>query len=57
MTLDPDQPATENVTLMTIVGGVVGGLVALGFIIGFAAFLTIICLRTKGIKINLPIYQ
>ena len=51
MTLDPDQPATENSTLITIIGGVVGGLVGLVFIIGFAAILTIICLRRKGMQI------
>ena len=48
MTVDPDQPVTEN---STIVGGVVGGLVGLGFIIGFVAFLTVIYLRRKGIQI------
>ena len=45
-----DQSATENNITAIIVGGVIGGLAALMLIIGFATFLTILCLRKQGIQ-------
>ena len=45
-----DQSATENNIGAIIVGGMIGGLAALVLIIGFATFLTILCLRKKGIQ-------
>jgi hypothetical protein len=47
--IDQSSTQTENITAI-IVGGVVGGLVALGFIIGFATFLMFLCLRRKGMQ-------